>query len=95
MRNYDKVHHTIFVKDKLSAHFWSDLVYIKDIPHVVLVWGTDKDGHDFPQFSAPLDASKLHLLPGSKVKYLYEFPVELQDKDYEMLRPFLGLPQDK
>ncbi|NQT75264.1 MAG: hypothetical protein HQ566_01945 [Candidatus Omnitrophica bacterium] len=90
-----KVRHTIFANGKNLGHYNSDITYIKDVPHVVLVWEKNQKGEEYSVFSVALDASKLHPLKNwSDVEYLYELPVELSDEDYKKWYHYF-VPNDK
>ena len=84
-----KVRHTIFANGRTLGHFNSDIIYIKDVPYVVLVWERNQKNEEYPVLSVALDASKLHPLNWTDVEYLYELPVELSDEDYKKWHSFL------
>ncbi len=61
-------------------HCDTDLVFIKDTPHIVLKWLENPDGEDVPSTVVALDSSKLKPLNFSDVQYLYEGnQIELPD----------------
>lgn len=80
VKKYKKVRHTLIRNGKNIGHFNSDLIYIKDVPHIVLEWLVFPNGDEIPAVSVALDSSKLHPLDWTDVQYLYEFPVEWPDK---------------
>ena len=90
----EKVRHTIFANGRTLGHFNSDIIYIKDVPHAVLVWQKNQNNEEYPVLSVPLDASKLHSLNWPDVKYLYELPIEVNDKDYKKWHPFFEPSSD-
>lgn len=85
-----KVRHTIFGKGKTLGYFNSDLIFIKDIPHIVLLWTDYPNGKSEPAYTVAIDSAKLHPLNWPDVQFLYELPIELPDEACEKLRPYLG-----
>ncbi len=61
---------------KTVGHFRTDMIYIDQIPHLVLDWLMTDDGEK-PGTMVPLDPALLVKMPGwVEVDYMYEGPVE-------------------
>ena len=50
----------------------ADLIFVENIPHVVLEWSKTPDGEEVPSLSVALDFSKLKTLNWPDAKYIYE-----------------------
>ncbi len=61
------------------GHHSSDLIYIRDVPHLVLEWLVLPSGEEQPSIFVALDSSKLRPLNWTDAQYLYEDPVEWPD----------------
>lgn len=70
-----KVRHTMIRAGRNVGHFNSDLIFIKDVPTIVIEWQT-RPGGDVPAVTVSLDPAHLHPLGWKSADYVYELPVE-------------------
>jgi hypothetical protein len=60
---------------KSVGHFNSDLIFVDDVPMIVVEWEITPQG-DLPSVTIRLDPKYLHKLGWEDAEYLYEFSVE-------------------
>lgn len=75
MRDYEKVWHLLLEPGKKN-HVITDLVYIKDRPHLVLKWSEGSDGVERPAISVEIDPLRLKILNWPNARYSYD-PIEI------------------
>lgn len=69
------VRHTLKRAGKNVGHFNSDLIFVDQVPTIVIEWTIRPDG-DLPAVTVPLDPAHLRKLDWPEAEYAYVLAVE-------------------
>lgn len=69
----ERVWHTLCSNGVTLGYFVTDLVYVGDVPTLVLEWTGDQPE---PGATVPLDPQYLHEVNWPQAKWMYEFAVD-------------------